>query len=72
MLLASLIMGALTALIAGLVAAVVGDRTVGSLLTVLAGVAVGLATYLVAARLLGIGELHLVLNMVRRRVGRTA
>ena len=72
MLLASLIMGAVTAVVAGLVAAAIGERTVGSLLTVLAGVTVGVATYLAAARLLGIGELGLVLNMVRRRVGRTA
>ena len=72
MLLASLIMGAVTAVVVGLVAAAIGERTVGSLLTVLAGVTVGVATYLAAARLLGIGELGLVLNMVRRRVGRSA
>jgi putative peptidoglycan lipid II flippase len=72
MLLASLIMGVVTALVAGLVTAVAGDRTVGSLFTVLAGVTAGVATYLVAARLLRIGELGLVFDMVRRRTGRTA
>jgi putative peptidoglycan lipid II flippase len=72
MLLASLSMGAITGIVAGLIAAVAGDGTIGSLLTVVAGVAVGLVTYLVAARLLRIGELGLVLSMVRRRVGRTA
>jgi peptidoglycan biosynthesis protein MviN/MurJ (putative lipid II flippase) len=69
MLLASLIMGAITAVVAGLVAGAVGEGTVGSLLVVLVGVTVGLGTYLAAARLLGIGELGLVLDMVRRRVG---
>jgi putative peptidoglycan lipid II flippase len=72
MLLASLIMGVATALVAGLVDAIAGDGTLGSLLTVAAGVAVGLATYLLAARLLRIGELGLVLNLVRRRAGRSA
>jgi putative peptidoglycan lipid II flippase len=72
MLLASLIMGAVTAVVATVVEAVAGDHTVGSLLTVLAGVAVGLATYLLAARLLRIGELGLVVDMVRRRASRTA
>jgi putative peptidoglycan lipid II flippase len=72
MLLASLIMGVVTALVGGLVAAAAGDRTVGSLLTVVAGVTAGLVTYLGAAKLLHIGELGLVLSMVRRRTGRTA
>jgi len=72
MLLASLIMGVVVALVAGLVTAVAGDRTVGSLFTVLASVTAGLATYLIAARFLRIGELGLMLSMVRRRVGRTA
>jgi putative peptidoglycan lipid II flippase len=72
MLLASLIMGVVTALVAALVTGAAGDRTLGSLLTVTAGVTVGVATYLVAARLLRIGELGLVLDMVRRRTGRTA
>jgi putative peptidoglycan lipid II flippase len=72
MLLASLIMGAVTAVVATVVEAVAGDHTVGSLLTVLAGVAVGLATYLLAARLLRIGELGLVVDMVRRRATRPA
>jgi putative peptidoglycan lipid II flippase len=67
-----LIMGVATALVAGLVDAIAGDGTLGSLLTVAAGVAVGLATYLLAARLLRIGELGLVLNLVRRRAGRSA
>jgi putative peptidoglycan lipid II flippase len=71
MLLASLIMGVVTALAAGLVEAVAGDGTIGSLFTVLAGVTFGLVTYLLAARLLSIEELRLVVNMVRRRVGRT-
>jgi hypothetical protein len=71
MLLASLIMGAVTAVVAGLVAGVVGERTVGSLFTVLAGVTVGLGTYLLAARFLGINELGLVMGMVRRRVARS-
>lgn len=72
MLLASLIMGVVTALVAGLVAGAAGDRTVGSLFTVTAGVTAGVATYLVAARLLRIGEVGLVLDMVRRRAGRSA
>jgi putative peptidoglycan lipid II flippase len=72
MLLASLTMGAVTAIVAGLIAAAVGDGTIGSLFTVVAGVSVGLATYLVAARFLRIGELGLVFSMVRRRIGRTA
>jgi len=71
MLLASLIMGAVTAVVAGLVAGVVGERTVGSLFTVLAGVTVGLGTYLLAAKFLGISELGLVMGMLRRRVGRS-
>jgi hypothetical protein len=65
-------MGVVTALVAGLVEAVAGDGTLGSLLTVAAGVAVGLGTYLLAGRLLRIGELGLVLNLVRRRAGRSA
>jgi putative peptidoglycan lipid II flippase len=72
MLLASLIMGAVTAVVATLVEAVAGDDTIGSLFTVVAGVAVGLVTYLLAARLLRIEELGLVFDMVRRRAGRTA
>ncbi len=72
MLFASLIMGVVTALASGLVAAAAGDRTVGSLLTVTAGVAAGLATYLVTVRALRIEELRLVLIMIRRRTGRAS
>jgi putative peptidoglycan lipid II flippase len=69
MLLASLIMGVVAALAAGGVMAAAGTGTLAGLATVVAGVAAGLATYLVAARLLGIQEVGLVLDMVRRRAG---
>lgn len=69
MLLASLIMGVVAALVAAGVMAAAGTGTLVDLATVVAGVAAGLATYLVAARLLGIQEVGLVLDMVRRRAG---
>jgi putative peptidoglycan lipid II flippase len=72
MLFASLLMGVITAMVAAGVTAIVGERTFGSLLTVAAGVAAGLASYVVAARLLGIQELSAMLALVKRRVGRTA
>ncbi len=70
MLLASLIMGVVVALVAGVVTAGAGTGTLGDLAAVTAGVTAGVVTYLVAARLLGIEEISLVLDMVRRRAGR--
>jgi putative peptidoglycan lipid II flippase len=67
MLLASLIMGVVAAAVAATVKAGVGIGTLGDLVTVVAGVTTGLATYLVAARLLHIEEIGIALDMVRRR-----
>jgi putative peptidoglycan lipid II flippase len=68
MLLASLVMGVVAALVAEVVMAMVGTGTLGDLAAVVAGVLAGLATYLIAARLLGIEEIGLVLDTVRRRI----
>jgi putative peptidoglycan lipid II flippase len=70
MLLASLIMGVVAGLVARAVTAAVGIGTLGDLATVVAGVTAGLGTYLVAARLLRVGEIGLLLDMVRRRAVR--
>jgi putative peptidoglycan lipid II flippase len=67
MLLASLIMGTVTAAVAGVAKASLGAGTLGDLVTLVLGVAAGLGTYLMAARLLHVEEISLALQMVRRR-----
>jgi putative peptidoglycan lipid II flippase len=68
MLLASLIMGLVAALVAEGVMAVAGTGTLGDLVAVAGGVLAGLATYLIAARLLRIDEIGLLLDTVRHRI----
>jgi putative peptidoglycan lipid II flippase len=59
-----------TTLLVGRAAALAFDPGLPrDLVTVLAGVAAGVATYLAAARLLGVEELALLLDVVRRRRG---
>jgi putative peptidoglycan lipid II flippase len=59
-----------TTLLVGRAAALAFDPgLLRDLVTVLAGVAAGVATYLAAARLLGVEELALLLDVVRRRRG---
>jgi putative peptidoglycan lipid II flippase len=70
MLVAGLIMFAAAILVARAVAAAVDPGLLRDLATVLAGVAVGVATYLAAARLLRVEELTMLLELVRRRGAR--
>ena len=67
MLVASLVMGVVAWLVVEGAGRLLGHGSLGSLVTVAAGVAAGLATYLAMARLLGVEEIGAVLNMVRRR-----
>ena len=67
MLVAGLIMFAAVALAARGVEAVLDPGLPRDLVTVAAGVAAGVVTYLAAARLLGVQELSLLLDVVRRR-----
>jgi putative peptidoglycan lipid II flippase len=67
MLVAGLIMFAAVALAARGVEAVLDPGLPRDLVTVVAGVAAGVVTYLATARLLGVQELSLLLDMVRRR-----
>jgi putative peptidoglycan lipid II flippase len=67
MLVAGLIMFAAASLVARGVAAALDPGLLRDLVTVLTGVAVGVATYLAAARLLRVQELALLLELVRRR-----
>jgi hypothetical protein len=56
-----------TLLVGWAVAAVVDPGLVRDLVTVVAGVAAGVGTYLAVARLLRVEELALLLDVVRRR-----
>jgi hypothetical protein len=67
MLAAGLVMFAATLLVGRLVAAALDPGLVRDLGTVVAGVAAGVGAYLAAARLLGVEELALLLDVVRRR-----
>jgi putative peptidoglycan lipid II flippase len=67
MLAAGLVMLGATLLVGRAVAAVVDPGLVRDLATVAAGIAAGVGTYLVAARLLRVEELALLLDVVRRR-----
>jgi len=67
MLAAGLVMLGATLLAGRAVAAVVDPGLVRDLATVTAGIAAGVGTYLVAARLLRVEELALLLDVVRRR-----
>ncbi|MCI0689032.1 MAG: polysaccharide biosynthesis C-terminal domain-containing protein [Sporichthyaceae bacterium] len=67
MLLAGAAMGVVLVLLARGAPQLVGSGTVGSLVTVAAGVGAGLATYLGMARLLRVEELGTLLAIVRRR-----
>jgi hypothetical protein len=58
-----------TLLVGWAVAAVVDPGLVRDLVTVVAGVAAGVGTYLAVARLLRVEELALLLDVVRRRRG---
>jgi putative peptidoglycan lipid II flippase len=69
MLVAGLIMFAAATLASRAVAAAVDPGLLRDLVTVVAGVGVGVATYLGAARLLRVEELALLLELVRRRAG---
>jgi putative peptidoglycan lipid II flippase len=71
MLVAGLVMFGAALLVGRAVAAVAGPGLVRDLATVIAGVVVGVGTYLAAARLLRVEELALLLEVVRRR-GRAA
>jgi putative peptidoglycan lipid II flippase len=71
MLVAGLVMFGAALLVGRAVAAVAGPGLVRDLATVIAGVVVGVGTYLAAARLLRVEELALLLDVVRRR-GRAA
>jgi putative peptidoglycan lipid II flippase len=64
---ASLFMTGLSALVASGLAQVAPPGLGGELLVVVAGLAVGLAGYLLAARLLGVDELAVLLAAARRR-----
>ena len=72
MLAAGLVMLAATLMVSRGVGAVVEPGLGRDLATVVAGVAVGAATYLAAARLLRVEELALLLDVVRRRGARGA
>jgi hypothetical protein len=67
MLAAGLVMLGATLLVGWAVAAVVDPGLVRDLVTVVAGVAAGVGTYLAVARLLRVEELALLLDVVRRR-----
>jgi putative peptidoglycan lipid II flippase len=67
MLVAGLVMLGATLLVARGVAAAIDPGLARDLVTVVAGVAVGAATYLATARLLRVEELALLLDVVRRR-----
>jgi len=67
MLAAGLVMFGATLLVGWAVAAVVDPGLVRDLVTVVAGVAAGVGTYLAVARLLRVEELALLLDVVRRR-----
>ena len=67
MLVAGLVMLGATLLIVRAVAAAIDPGLARDLVTVVAGVAVGAATYLATARLLRVEELSLLLDVVRRR-----
>jgi putative peptidoglycan lipid II flippase len=67
MLAAGLVMLGATLLVGRAVAAVVDPGLVRDLAAVTAGIAAGVGTYLVAARLLRVEELALLLDVVRRR-----
>jgi putative peptidoglycan lipid II flippase len=67
MLAAGLVMFAITVLVGRGVAAAVDPGLVRDLVTVVAGVAAGVVTYLAVARLLRVEELALLLDVVRRR-----
>jgi hypothetical protein len=67
MLAAGLVMLGATLLVGWAVAAVVDPGLVRDLVTVVAGVAAGVGTYLAVARLLHVEELALLLDVVRRR-----
>jgi putative peptidoglycan lipid II flippase len=69
MLAAGLVMFGATLLVGWAVAAVVDPGLVRDLVTVVAGVAAGVGTYLAVARLLRVEELALLLDVVRRRRG---
>jgi putative peptidoglycan lipid II flippase len=70
MLVAGLVMYAVTLLVAWAVALALDPGFPRDLVTVLAGVAAGVATYLAVARLLRIEELSVLMDLVRRRRGR--
>jgi putative peptidoglycan lipid II flippase len=67
MLAAGLVMFVVTVLVAGAAGALAGPGFGRDLVTVVAGVAAGTATYLAAARLLRVQEIGLLLEIVRRR-----
>jgi putative peptidoglycan lipid II flippase len=69
MLAAGLVMLAATVLVGQLAGGVMEPGLVRDLVTVVAGVAVGVGTYLAVARLLRVEELGLLLDVVRRRRG---
>ena len=71
MLVAGLVMLGATLLIVRAVTAAIDPGLDRDLVTVVAGVAVGAATYLATARLLRVEELSLLLDLVRRRRSRT-
>jgi hypothetical protein len=71
MLVAGLVMLGATLLVVRAVAAAIDPGLARDLVTVVAGVAVGAATYLATARLLRVEELSLLLDVVRRRRSRT-
>jgi hypothetical protein len=71
MLVAGLVMLGATLLIVRAVAAAIDPGLARDLVTVVAGVAAGAATYLATARLLRVEELSLLLDVVRRRRSRT-
>jgi putative peptidoglycan lipid II flippase len=71
MLVAGLVMLGATLLVVRAVAGAIDPGLARDLVTVVAGVAVGAATYLATARLLRVEELSLLLDVVRRRRSRT-
>jgi putative peptidoglycan lipid II flippase len=72
MALASLVMGVIAAAVAAAVTNRLGSGLVANLLAVTGAIAAGVASYLLAARLLKIEELRLLLGIVRRRRGARA
>jgi hypothetical protein len=71
MLVAGLVMLGATLLVVRGVAAAIDPGLARDLITVVAGVVVGAATYLATARLLRVEELALLRDVVRRRRSRT-